>query len=69
MKCLNEEEFEKLKDERDPYDAPSNPYCTPNPGKPGKLLWISGLETDAKKIRLVQKLAVSKKSTILIQSS
>ena len=43
VKCLNEEELEKLKEERDPYDAPSNPYCTPNPGKPGKLLWISGL--------------------------
>ena len=50
MKCLNEEELEKLKEERDPYDAPSNPYCTPNPGKPGKLLWISGLNYNFAKL-------------------
>ena len=42
LSCLNEEEFEKIKDERDPADAPSISYYKPQPDKPGKLVWLSG---------------------------
>ena len=42
LKCLTDEELQKLKEAMEPYDAPSNPYITPNPGKIGKLLWLSG---------------------------
>ena len=42
LKCLHDEEFQRVKNDRDSYDAPFNPYVTPKPGKAGKLLWISG---------------------------
>ena len=42
LKCLTEEEFQRIKDDREPFDAPSNPYVTPKPGQLGKLLWMSG---------------------------
>ena len=42
ISCLSEEEFEKIKDERDPADAPSISYYKPQPDKPGKLVWLSG---------------------------
>ena len=42
LKCLKDEEFQCIKNDRDPFDAPFNPYVIPKPGKAGKLLWISG---------------------------
>ena len=42
LKCLTDEELQKLKEAMEPFDAPSNPYITAKPGKIGKLLWLSG---------------------------
>ena len=42
LKCLTDEEFQKVKDDREPFNAPSNPYVNPKPGQLGKLLWMSG---------------------------
>ena len=41
-KCLSDEEFDELKADRDPIDAPPNPHVTPKPGQVGKVIWISG---------------------------
>ena len=41
-RCLSDEEFEGVKDNRDAFDAPPNPYVTPRPGQVGKVIWISG---------------------------
>ena len=41
-KCLTEQELQAIKDNREPFDSPSNPYVTPKPGQLGKLLWLSG---------------------------
>ena len=38
----NNEELEKLKNERDSADAPHCPYAISQPDKLGKLIWISG---------------------------
>ena len=43
MNCLNDEELEALKEDREPVEAPKIPdYIKPQPGKPGKMLWFSG---------------------------
>ena len=42
FKCLTDEEFERVKEERDPFSAPPNPYVVPKPGQVGKIIWISG---------------------------
>merc|ERR1719187_378200 len=43
INCLNEEQLEDLKEDREPFDAPSFPtYITPRPDKLGKLIWFSG---------------------------
>ena len=42
MKLLNDEEVEKLKEDREPADCPSIPYFKPQPENLGKLIWISG---------------------------
>ena len=39
---LCQEELEKLKEDREPADAPSSPY-KPQPDNLGKLLWFSGI--------------------------
>jgi len=39
---LDEERLQKIKDERDDYDAPSCPHITPKPGTPGRVFWLSG---------------------------
>ena len=38
---LTEEELQKIKDDRDPYEAPSSKYKI-QPDNVGKLLWFSG---------------------------
>ena len=38
---INQEELEKLKEDREPIDAPSSPY-KPQPDNLGKILWFSG---------------------------
>ena len=42
IKLLNEDELEKLKEDREPADCPSIPYFKPQPENLGKLIWISG---------------------------
>jgi len=43
MNCLNDDELEALKESREPKEEPKIPdYITPQPGKPGKLIWFSG---------------------------
>ena len=39
---LDEEGLEKLKEDRQPFEAPSSHY-TPKPNEPGKLFWFSGM--------------------------
>ena len=39
---LNDEEVEKLKEDREPCEAPTCHYFEPQPEKVGKLLWFSG---------------------------
>ena len=39
---VKKEELEKIKNIREPYEAPKNPYYQPTPDKPGYLLWFSG---------------------------
>ena len=43
LKCLTDEEIEKIKEDRDPADAPECAYFKPQPNNPGKLFWISGI--------------------------
>ena len=38
---LDDEAIEKLKEDREPFDAPSTHY-TPKPNDLGKLIWLSG---------------------------
>ena len=38
---LDDESIEKLKEDREPYEAPSSHY-TPKPNDLGKLIWLSG---------------------------
>ena len=38
---LDDEAIEKLKEDREPYEAPSSHY-TPKPNNLGKLIWLSG---------------------------
>ena len=38
---LDDESIEKLKEDREPYEAPSTHY-TPKPNDLGKLIWLSG---------------------------
>ena len=38
---LDDESIEKLKEDREPYEAPSTHY-TPKPNNLGKLIWLSG---------------------------
>ena len=40
----DEEFLSKLKDDREPYDAPTSIY-KPKPNISGKIIWISGLYT------------------------
>ena len=42
LKCLTPEELEKIKENREPCESPSLSYMEPNPGSPGKLIWLSG---------------------------
>ena len=42
LNWISDEEIEKIKEDRDPFDAPSISYYEPQPEKPGKLIWISG---------------------------
>ena len=43
MELADETKLKQLKEDREPVDAPSLPsYYTPQPDKPGKLLWFSG---------------------------
>ena len=42
LNWLNKEDLEKVKEDRDPVDAPSCAYFTPIPDKPGKIIWLSG---------------------------
>ena len=44
LKWLDKEELEKIKDDRDPLEAPSCPYFKIQPEKPGKLIWLSGIQ-------------------------
>ena len=40
---LSDEKLEEFKKDREPFEAPETPsYIKHQPGKPGKLLWISG---------------------------
>ena len=41
MEWITAEEEAALEASKDPIDAPSHPYQE-QPGKPGKLLWITG---------------------------
>ena len=43
LNWLNKEDLEKVKEDRDPVDAPPCAYFTPTPDKPGKIIWLSGL--------------------------
>ena len=43
IKWLSEEELEKVKEGREPAEAPSISYFTPQPDSPGKLIWLSGI--------------------------
>ena len=43
LKCLTPEELEKIKENREPCESPSLSYMEPNPGSPGKLIWLSGI--------------------------
>jgi len=43
IEWADENKLQQLRDNRDPADAPTLPsYYTPQPGKPGKLLWFTG---------------------------
>ena len=46
IKWLSEEELEKVKEGREPAEAPSISYFTPQPDSPGKLIWLSGTYYD-----------------------
>ena len=52
LKWLDKEELEKIKNDRDPLEAPSCPYFKIQPDRPGKLIWLSGstLMQNCKKI-------------------
>jgi len=39
---LTPEAIQELKDDRDDIEAPSCPHITPQPGKAGKVVWLSG---------------------------
>ena len=39
---MTPEKLEKLKEDREPFDAPIISYYDPKPGSPGKLIWLSG---------------------------
>ena len=38
---LDDEAIEKIKEDREPFEAPSTHY-TPKPNNLGKLIWLSG---------------------------
>ena len=40
---MNEDDINKIKENRDPLDALPNPYCTSQPDKLGKAFWFSGI--------------------------
>ena len=40
---LNPEEIEKLKEDREPADAPTCSYFEPRPDLPRKIIWLSGM--------------------------
>ena len=43
LSLLDEDGLQKLRDDREPLDSPSLPsYYTPQPERPGKLVWITG---------------------------
>ena len=44
MNWTSEEEMKKILDEREPSEAPLCSYFKPQPDKPGKFLWISGID-------------------------
>ena len=44
MNWTSEEEMKKILDEREPSEAPHCSYFKPQPDKPGKFLWISGID-------------------------
>jgi len=39
---MDEKMIEDMKEDRDPFEAPSCPHIKPQPGKAGKILWLSG---------------------------
>ena len=51
LNWLNDEDLEKLKEDRDPADAPPCPYFTPQPGRQGKIIWLSGLQINIRSIK------------------
>ena len=42
LKWMSDEELEKIKEDREPADAPSISYFEPKPDQQGKLFWFSG---------------------------
>jgi len=42
IKWMTPEELEKIKENREPAEAPSISYYSPQPDNPGKLIWLSG---------------------------
>jgi len=45
---VSDEEAQKMKDDRDPMEAPSCPQYIPKPGSPGKLYWLTGPPSSGK---------------------
>ena len=41
LEWLDDEALEKLKEDREPFEAPSSHY-TPKPDEVGKMFWFSG---------------------------
>ena len=42
IRWVDDEELQKIKDSRDPFDTPACPYVKPQPENLGKLIWLSG---------------------------
>ena len=43
IRWVDDEELQKIKDSRDPFDTPACPYVKPQPENLGKLIWLSGI--------------------------